>query len=76
MCAARSTREFVDLGEKDLKNIARPVRVYALKTAQQARATALSASEPKKQGRRASRSSSCRSPISAATRSRSISSMG
>ena len=29
----RSKEEFGDLGEKELKNIARPVRVYAVKTA-------------------------------------------
>ena len=31
MFAGASTRTFVDLGEKDLKNIARPVRVYAIR---------------------------------------------
>ena len=71
----RIDADFVDLGEKDLKNIARPVRVYALKTGSESAAPA-SVSEPNTQGRRASRSSSCRSPISAATRSRSISSTG
>ena len=73
----RIDADFVDLGEKDLKNIARPVRVYALKIERRnSAAPAPSASAPKRRARRASRSSSCRSPISAATRSRSISSTG
>ena len=76
-CAAGSTRSFVDLGEKDLKNIARPVRVYAIKLGSESAAPAPSASAPNtRRARRASRSSSCRSPISAAIRSRSISSTG
>ena len=37
MCEAGSKRTFVDLGEKDLKNIARPVRVYAVRTGSEAR---------------------------------------
>ena len=41
---------FVDLGEKDLKNIARPVRVYAIKPASERKAPAPSASEFNKQG--------------------------
>ena len=32
----RIDAEFADLGEKDLKNIARPVRVYALRVSQHA----------------------------------------
>ena len=40
---------FVDLGEKDLKNVARPVRVYALDTSREAAAPAPSIA-PKKQG--------------------------
>jgi TolB-like protein len=41
---------FVDLGEKDLKNIARPVRAYALKTGAEGPASALHASAPNKTG--------------------------
>src|SRR5271166_3109063 len=37
---------FVDLGEKDLKNIARPVRIYALKPASQSALFTLSAPAP------------------------------
>ena len=66
---------FVDLGEKDLKNVARPVRVYALNTGSEICADrALRLRAGKNKGRHASRWSSCRSPTSAATRSRSISS--
>ena len=73
----RIDADFVDLGEKDLKNIARPVRVYALKRARRRAAQAKPCRvRAEKAARRASRSSSCRSPISAATRSRSISSTG
>ena len=68
--------DFVDLGEKHLKNIARPVRVYAVKIGAESAAPALAAAAPKRRVRRASRWSSCRSPISEAARSRSISSMG
>ena len=32
----RLKEDFIDLGEKDLKNVARPVRAYAIKTARQA----------------------------------------
>ena len=65
---------FVDLGEKALKNIARSVRVFGLRQARRRAPT--SAPPPKaRPARRASRSWCCRSPISAATRSRSISSM-
>jgi len=43
----RVDSDFVDLGEKDLKNIARPVRVYALATgSERSAATARSVSEP------------------------------
>ena len=42
--------QFVDLGEKDLKNIARPVRVYAVKTGSERAAPAPSSSEPSRQG--------------------------
>jgi TolB-like protein len=41
--------EFIDLGEKDLKNIARPVRIFSLKTASAA-APAPPASAPEKAG--------------------------
>src|ERR1700723_270646 len=37
---------FVDLGDKDLKNVARPVRVYGLNTGSEISPTALSAFEP------------------------------
>ena len=46
----RIDEEFVDCGEKDLKNIARPVRVYAVKAASGGPGPAPSAVEPKKQG--------------------------
>src|SRR5271166_2903746 len=48
----RIDSDFVDLGEKTLKNIARPVRVYAVKTDFQSAAPAPSApaSEPNRQG--------------------------
>ena len=42
--------DFIDLGETDLKNIARPVRVYAVKTGAEGTAPALSVSEPNRQG--------------------------
>ena len=64
----------VDLGPQQLKNIAEPIRVYSLEVGR--RAKAARPSRPKNPPRRASRWWSCRSPISAATRSRSISSMG
>ena len=41
---------FVDLGDKDLKNVARPVRVYALNTGSEISPTALSAFEPGRRG--------------------------
>ena len=65
-----------DLGPTRLKNIAEPIRVYSLEIGAAAPAKPAPASSPKNPPRRASRSSSCRSPISAATRSRSISSTG
>jgi TolB-like protein/class 3 adenylate cyclase len=46
----RLPHQFVDLGDKDLKNIARPVRVYAVKTGPGSAASAPSASEPNRQG--------------------------
>jgi TolB-like protein/class 3 adenylate cyclase len=45
----RIDADFVDLGDKDLKNIARPVRVYAVKTGSESIAPAPSASEPNRQ---------------------------
>jgi TolB-like protein/class 3 adenylate cyclase len=42
----RIDADFVDLGEKQLKNIARPVRVYALKPGSESTAPATSASAP------------------------------
>ena len=65
-----------DLGPTQLKNIAEPIRVYSLDVGQPAQAKPAPAPAPKNPPRRASRWSSCRSPISAATRSRSISSTG
>jgi TolB-like protein/class 3 adenylate cyclase len=41
---------FVDLGDKDLKNVVRPVRVYALNTGSEISTTALSAFEPGRRG--------------------------
>ena len=41
---------FVDLGERQLKNIARPVRVYALATGSQSAAPTPAASEPNRLG--------------------------
>ena len=64
-----------DLGHKELKNIAEPIRVYSLDVGQPTRANPISALTLENPLRRASRSSSCRSRTSAATRSRSISSM-
>ena len=46
----RIDADFVDLGEKQLKNIARPVRVYAVKAGSRSVAPAPSASEPERQG--------------------------
>jgi TolB-like protein/class 3 adenylate cyclase len=46
----RIDADFVDLGEKDLKNIARPVRVYAVKAGSQSAAPAPTALEPSRQG--------------------------
>src|SRR6202023_1577861 len=44
----RIKEAFIDLGEKELKNIARPVRAYALKTGAEGRASAVHASAPDK----------------------------
>ena len=65
-----------DLGPTQLKNIAEPIRVYSLDVGSPLRRSPRRPQRPKNPPRRASRSSSCRSPISAATRSRSISSTG
>jgi hypothetical protein len=67
---------FLDLGDQELKNVVRPVRVYALNTGSEISPIALSLSSREEEGRHASRSSCCRSPISAAARSRIISSTG
>ena len=61
-----------DLGPTQLKNIAEPIRVYSLDVGP-LRSPRLPR-RPKNPPRRASRWWSCRSPISAATRNRSISS--
>ena len=65
-----------DLGPTELKNIAEPIRVYSLEVGLPAQAKPAPAQRPNNPRRPASRSSSCRSPISAATRNRSISSTG
>ena len=46
----RIDADFVDLGEKDLKNIARPVRVYAVRIGAGSATPAPSAAEPNRQG--------------------------
>src|SRR6478752_1778091 len=46
----RLKEPFIDLGEKELKNIARPVRAYVLKTGAEGPASALHASAPDKTG--------------------------
>jgi adenylate cyclase len=63
-------------GATQLKNIAEPIRVYSLDVGQPARRNPHRFQRPRNPPRRVSRSSSCRLPISAATRSRSISSTG
>ena len=63
-----------DLGPTQLKNIADPIRVYSLEVGIPRRRSPRRPQRPKNPPRRASRWSSCRSPISAATRNRSISS--
>ena len=80
----RIDAEFVDLGEKALKNIARPVRVYALATgssgapapASEAQSEAALPQRAQNSPRRASLSSFCRSLTSEATQIRNISSTG
>jgi class 3 adenylate cyclase len=71
----RIDTEFVDLGEKALKNIARSVRVYALAGGAQSAPAPLAAARNMR-GRRASPWSSCPSRILAAIRAMNISSMG
>ena len=46
----RLPHQFVDLGDKDLKNIVRPVRVYAVKAGSESVAPAPSSSDPSRQG--------------------------
>ena len=46
----RVDANFVDLGEKDLKNIARPVRVYAIRPGSESAAPAPSVFDPNTQG--------------------------
>ena len=70
-----------DLGPSQLKNIAEPIRVYSLGRRRRTRRRPRPASSPNslrrvRRVRLASRWSFCLSPISAATRSRSISSTG
>jgi adenylate cyclase len=65
-----------DLGLTQLKNIAEPIRVYSLEIGAPAHAKLAPTLTPEKPAPRASRWSFCRSPISAATRSRNISSTG
>ena len=65
-----------DLGPTQLKNITEPIRVYSLDVSAPAAARAAPVPPPKNPPRRAFRWSSCHSPISAAARSRSISSTG
>jgi hypothetical protein len=69
----RLKEEFIDLGEKDLKNIARPERMR-LTLPRLSQRPRCKLPHRKRQVRHASPSSSCPSPISAATRSRSTSS--
>ena len=65
-----------DHGPTQLKNIAEPIRVYSFDVGQPAARSPRRSRRLKNTPRRASRSSSCRSPISAAALSRSISSTG
>ena len=68
----RIEAHFVDLGEKDLKNIARPVRVYAVRSGSEGAASApLRRPRRTSRSRRGSPSWFCRSPTSAAIRNRS-----
>jgi adenylate cyclase len=87
ICISRTVRDqirdrlpysFEDLGEQGVKNIARPVRVYGLRpeavaNLSAARVPPASRISSPVGATRLSQSSSCRSPISAATRSSNIS---
>ena len=64
----------IDLGPVPLKNIAEPMRAYALEVGAPAQAKSRRPQRPKNPPRRASRSSSCRSQILAAIPTKSISS--
>ena len=65
-----------DLGLTQLKNIADPIRVYSLEIGAPAHVKLAPTPSPEQSAPRASRLSSCRSAISAATLSTSRSSMG
>ena len=66
-----------DLGPTQLKNIAEPIRIYSLRVGHAAQARRAPKFLPQKNPpRRASRSSSYRSPTSAAVRNRNILSTG
>ena len=71
----RIDASFVDLGEKELKNIARPLRVYSINPCSQGVAPSSAASVPTAHAAPVSPSSSFPSPTCRATRNRSISSM-
>jgi class 3 adenylate cyclase len=85
ICVSRMVRDnvrdkldyaFEDMGERSVKNIARPVRVYALRQklspTYPCRASGPLRQAPRLQLRRACRSSCCPSPISATIRRSSI----
>jgi adenylate cyclase len=63
-----------DLGPTQLRNIADSIRVYSVEVGQPPKGSPRPPQRPKNPPRRASRWSFCHSPISEATRSRSISS--
>ena len=71
----RLTMDYVDIGEKELKNIIRPVRAYAVLIGSAGPTPSAHPSALDKVGHHASPSSSYLSPISAATQSRNTSSM-
>ena len=82
ICVSRVVRDqvrdkvdfgFEDLGEQEVKNISRPVRVYALHPQD---TTALGLPSHGQASHRACRSSSCPLPVSATTRSSNISRTG
>ena len=70
----RLRKEFTDLGEKELRNIARPVRAYALNTGSAGPRRTVNTLGSEDWPYRASPSWYCLSPILAVTRSRNISS--